>query len=80
MSDFADETSIVWLGHRIMNQNEKAMETLMELDRSKDLRSLSSFLLYAYFDAKQFPNLMALLKSQGVEPREPRDIPYQCKL
>jgi hypothetical protein len=79
-TDFADETSVIWIGHRIMNQNEKAMETLMELDRSKDLRALSSFLIYAYFDARQFPNLMALLKSQGVEPREPRDIPYQCKL
>jgi TolB-like protein len=80
MSGFADETSVIWLGHRIMNQNEKAMETLMELDRSKDLRSLSGFLLYAHFDPRPFPNLMAMLEAQGVEPREPRDIPYQCKL
>jgi hypothetical protein len=80
MSDFADETSIVWLGHRIMNQNEKATATLMERDKAGDLRSLSSFLIYAHFDPRPFPNLMALLESQGVEPREPRDIPYQCNL
>ncbi len=80
IADYPDETSIIWISHRIMNQREKAIETLMEFDESKDLRSLSSFLFYAYFDARSFPNLMAMLESQGVEPREPRDIPYQCKL
>jgi hypothetical protein len=35
---------------------------------------------YAYFDPRPFPNLMALLESQDVEPREPREIPYRCKL
>jgi len=79
-AEHADDTSIVWIGHRIMNQDEQAIATLMELDKNDDLRSLRNFLSYAYLDARPFPNLMALLKSQGVEPREPRDIPYQCKL
>ena len=79
-AEHADVISIIWISHRIMNQSEKAIETLMEFDKSEDLRTLHNFLSYAYFDARPFPNLMALLKSQGVEPREPRDIPYQCKL
>jgi TolB-like protein len=79
VADYPDDTSIVWIGHRIMNQDEKAVATLMELDQNDDLRSLRNFLSYAYFDASPFPNLMALLESQGVEPREPRVIPYRCK-
>ena len=77
---FADDISIMWIAHNIMNQDDEALATLMKLDESKNLRSLSSFLAYAYFDARPFPNLMALLESQGVEPREPRAIPYQCEL
>ena len=80
LADHGDETSIVWISHRIMNQDEKAIETLLTFDESDDLRSLRNFLSYAYFDARPFPNLMAMLESYGVEPREPRDIPYQCKL
>ena len=78
--DFGDDVSISWIGHNIMNQDDMVIETLMKLDESKDLRSLSSFLAYAYFDARPFPNLMALLESQGIQPREPREIPYQCNL
>ena len=80
LTDHGDDTSIIWIAHSIMNQDDKALETLMALDESEDIRSLRNFLTYAYFDARPFPNLMALLESQGVEPREPRDIPYQCKL
>ncbi len=79
-ADHGDNTSIIWISHRIMNQDEKALATLMELNESGDLRSLRDFLSYAYFDARPFPKLMAMLESYGVEPREPRDIPYQCKL
>jgi len=53
---------------------------LIELDEREDLASLRDYLAYAYFDARPFPNLMAMLESQGVEPREPREIPYRCRL
>ena len=69
-----------WIAHNIMNRREQAIETLTDLDKTEDLGSLSDFLTYAYFDARPFPNLMALLKSQGVVPRQPREIPYRCKL
>ncbi|MDH3614235.1 MAG: hypothetical protein OES10_13240 [Gammaproteobacteria bacterium] len=79
-SEFPDGRSNLWVAHSIMSQKEQAIETLLDLDESEDIGSLSVFLVYAYFDARPFPNLMALLKSQGVVPRQPRDIPCRCKL
>ncbi len=79
-SDFPDDLSIMWISHRIMSQDEKAFETLIQLDDKEDLGSMRDYLAYAYFDARLFPNLLAHLESQGIEPREPREIPYRCKL
>jgi hypothetical protein len=78
--DFPDDISITWISHKIMNQHDAALETMIGLDNAEGLNTLADFLNYAYFDARPFPNLMAHLKSQGVVPREPREIPYRCKL
>lgn len=51
--------------------------TLVE---AEDVVAMGDFVSYAYFDARPFPNLMATLEEQGVEPREPREIPYRCIL
>ena len=75
-----NDTTIIWISNRLMGQDERAIETLMALDQSEDLSPLTDYLSYAYFDARPFPNLLALLETQGVEPREPREIPYQCNL
>jgi hypothetical protein len=34
---------------------------------------------YHYFDAGKYPNLVELIRMQGVEPREPLEMPYRCK-
>jgi hypothetical protein len=73
-------TSTDWISHSIMGQQEKAFDTLADLDDPDDLSELGDFLTYAYFDARLFPNLMAMLEAQGIEPREPREIPYRCKI
>ena len=52
----------------------------MELDDADDLNPLIDFMSYAQFDARYFPNLMALLDSQGITPREPLTVPYRCKI
>ena len=67
------------MANRIMNQNDKAIETFMPLDDNENIGSLSDYLSYAYFDPRPFPNLMAFLETQGVKPREPLEIPYRCK-
>ena len=63
-----------------MNQPEHAYDFLAEFDDADDLGSLVDFLSYAHFDAKHFPNLMGFLETQGVEPREPIQVPYRCKI
>jgi TolB-like protein len=74
------ERSNLWISHSIMGRDEEAFEALIDLDDAEDLGALDDFLTYAYFDARLFPNLMALLQVQGIDPREPRDIPYRCKI
>jgi hypothetical protein len=70
----------MWLSYMVMNQAERAHENLLELDAAEDLNPLIDFMGYAQFDARVFPNLMALLDSQGITPREPIPVPYRCKI
>ena len=70
----------MWISNRIMQKEQDAFEVLIHLDKREDLSGIGGFMTYAYFDARQFPNLMALLESQGIEPREPLDIPYRCEI
>jgi len=78
--DRPDDLSFLYLSHMLMNQTDRAHEYLLELDDPNDMNSLVDFLSYAQFDARYFPNLMAFLASQGVEPREPNQIPYRCNI
>jgi len=77
--NFPDDTTILWISNRIMQKEQDAFENLRGLDDEEDLRGIADFLTYAYFDARPFPNLMALLKAQGIVPRQPLDIPYRCE-
>lgn len=77
--NFGSNTSISWIAHNIMGRSQAARDVLMPLDASDQLDDLTNYLSYAYFDARAYPNLMALLESQGIEPRQPKDIPYSCK-
>ena len=79
MSIADDDVSMLYIGNRIFGQIDAANAALKPLDDSGDIETLKDFLSYAYFDAYQFPNLMEHLESQGVTPREPREIPYRCK-
>lgn len=76
---FADNTSIIWLGQRIMGDEQQAVATLMVLDDQQNMLAMTDYLPYAFFDPRPFPNLMALLQVQGVERGEPVAIPYRCK-
>ena len=76
----ADRPGSLWVIDRIMQKEQEAFEHLASLENNEDLRGIGDMLTYAYFDARQFPNLMALLEAQGIEPREPLDIPYRCKI
>jgi TolB-like protein len=75
---FADDYSVMWLSHKIMGDDEAAVATLAPLDNADDLNGIADFLSYGTFDPRPFPNLMAFLQSQGIEPREPIDTAYRC--
>lgn len=68
----------IWLGHRIMGEEGKAVAVLMKLDDPSNLRPIANYLIRGHFDPRPFPNLMALLESQGVERRQVSEIPYRC--
>jgi tetratricopeptide (TPR) repeat protein len=76
---FAGNASIIWLAHLIMGNDEEASESLMEYDSTEDMMTLTSFLTYGTFDPRPYPNLMAILESQGIEWGEPVETPYQCR-
>ena len=80
ISGFPENVSTTWISHRIMSQDERAFETLIQVDKMEDLGSMRDYLAYAYFDPRPFPNLMAMLETQGAHIREPREIPYRCRL
>ena len=74
-----NDVSMLYIGNSIFGQTDRANAALKPLDDSDDIETLKDFLSYAYFDAYQFPNLVEHMESQGVTPREPREIPYRCK-
>ncbi len=79
MRQFAEDYSIVWLSHLIMNDKEAAVAALAPLDDPEDLRGLADFLTYGTFDPRPYPNLMAMLELQGIERGEALVPPYQCR-
>ncbi len=76
---FADDASILWLSHLIMGNEEEAVEALMAYDDEQDMMTMASFLGYGTFDRRPYPNLMAVLESQGIEWGGPVETPYQCR-
>lgn len=74
-----DDLSIAWISYKIMGLDDEAHAMLVPLDEDRDLERLSDFVSYHYFDARQYPTLVELLKVQGVEPRKPLEMPYRCK-
>jgi hypothetical protein len=74
----AGNPSIEWLAHRILGNKEDAFAVLAKYDEKNDMRTMQSFLSYRIFDAGLYPNLMAVLEPQGIDPGEVIDLPYQC--
>ena len=79
MERHGQDLSMRWISHKIMGLDAEAHAMLAPLDENKDFERLVDFVSYHYFDASQYPNLVELLQSQGVEPREPLEMPYRCR-
>ena len=78
-AEYSDDISMAWISHKIMGLDDEAHEILVPLDENRDFDKLFDFVSYHYFEARKYPNLVELIKSQGVEPREPLEMPYRCK-
>ena len=77
--DHPEVSAVVWLGHKIMGRYDAALKLMQPLDDEETLHSLASYLSYGHFDARRYPNFLAILEAQGIEPHAPKTIPYQCK-
>jgi len=73
-----DDIGILWLGSKIIGADDAAENVFMEYDIDSDAETLSSYLSYAHFDPKPFPNFMKALAGQGMEQREVIELPYRC--
>jgi TolB-like protein len=78
LDEFADQPSIIWLSHTIMDRNDEAVSWLTPFDENGDFHLLADFLAYGRFDATAFPNFLAVLEMQGVEPHAPQAVPLRC--
>ncbi len=77
--EIADDPSIAWLSQLILGHNGQAVDVLREYNARDDMTTMTSFLTYGTFDARPYPNLMALLESEGIERGELVKLPYQCR-
>ena len=78
-AEYSDDLSMAWISRKIMGLDDMAHEVLAPLDENRDFDKLSDFVSYHYFDASKYPNLVEQIRSQGVEPRQPLEMPYRCK-
>jgi len=76
---YMDDLSIIWLSRMIMGETEQATALLTPFDEAMNLRTLTSFLNYSWFDVSAFPNLSAKMAANGTVRPEPKRLPYQCK-
>ena len=79
LRDYPEVTAVIWLGHKIMGRDDAALILLQPLDNEENLYSLASYLSYGHFDARRYPNFLAILEAQGIAPHERKTIPYQCR-
>ena len=77
--DVADGQFMICLTSKILGEDDAAAAVVRELDDGDDMRELLDYSFYGSFDAREMPNLMALLERQGVDDFEPRIIPNRCK-
>lgn len=76
--DFSGRPSTVWISHLLVGADDAAESLLMQVYDPHDLRPISNYLRYGFFDPSPYPELVRLLKSQGADDRTVATIPYRC--
>ena len=70
---------MAWISRKIMSMDDEAHALLEPFDANREFKLLTDLVSYHYFDASLYPNLVGFLRAQGIEPREPLEMPYRCK-
>ena len=76
--DPVQNLSEIWLMHNMLGNTEQETEVLRPLEQSGVLFELATFLNYPKFDARPFPELMAILARERVERPPPPEPPFRC--
>ncbi|HKI44299.1 MAG TPA: hypothetical protein VKA08_03090 [Balneolales bacterium] len=74
-----ESISVKWLALMLLNRKQEAYDLLKPIYDHDQLYSLSSWLIYPYFDATQFPKLQQILDREGGQRGKPVPIPFGCK-
>ena len=80
LAEFPDDLSTNWLSHTIMGRDDEAVNVLMPYDANEEFKTLADFMTYGRLDVTAFPNFLAALELQGIEPHAPQIVPYRCPL
>lgn len=73
-----DDPILQWIALHLLNRREEARELLAPYDHPGGHYQLIDLMVYAPFDAREYPRFYSLLVNQGVEPQLPRPLPYAC--
>ena len=75
---YQEGEAILWISHHTLGQREAASALLRPYDDANQMYSLSSYLVYPYFDPTPHRRLTEVLDSQGIVRPAPIDIPFSC--
>jgi TolB-like protein len=72
------ELTVRWHALTYLGRSDEATELLRPYDEAGELFTLSTFLIYTFFDPRAYPNLSTALRQHGALRTEPLPIPYAC--
>ena len=69
-----------WLALMLLDRKKEAYQLLKPLYEHNQFYSLSSWLIYPYFDVSRFPKLQQILDREGAQRGKPVPIPFGCNV
>ena len=72
-------TATKYIALNTLGRSEEAHELLMPMDQDSSLYTLSSYLMFPYFDPRLFPNLQRVLEREQVLRAPVIPLSYACK-
>ena len=75
---YQEGEAVLWISLQTLGQRTAASALLRPYDEANQMYSLSSYLIYPYFDPTPHHRLTEVLDSQGIDRPPPIDIPYGC--